>query len=326
MKAHPATGELVPFRFEHVLEEVPELRKFGFLIDTYSFDPIIDSSNIIPDFWVRLALLIEEKYSLYDGFVILHGTDTMSYTASALSFMLKNLEKPVILTGSQLPIGMPRTDGKENFISAVEIAAEKNAGGYAMVPEVCVFFQDKLFRGNRTFKYNAEEFRAFRSPNYPPLAEAGIQIKYNTHAIRYPKEWGQNLEVNTRLGTDVAILKIFPGIEEKTVKALLGIPGLRAVILETYGRGNAPSLDWLLKSLSQAVKQNIIVLNITQCPAGSVSMESYACGARLKEAGVLSGYDMTTEAALTKIMLLTGLYADNKDVKKFLAVSLSGEF
>lgn len=326
MKAHPVTGELVPFRFEHVLEEVPELRKFGFQIDTLSFDPIIDSSNIIPDFWIRLALLIEEKYTLYDGFVILHGTDTMSYTASALSFMLKNPEKPVILTGSQLPIGMPRTDGKENFISAVEIAAQKRDDGHAMVPEVCIFFQEKLFRGNRTFKYNAEEFRAFRSPNYPPLAEAGIQIKYNTHAIKYPKKWGQKLEVCTRLGTDVAILKIFPGIEEKTGKALLNIPGLRAVILETYGRGNAPSLDWLLKSLTDAVAKDIIILNITQCPAGSVSMESYACGARLKEAGVLSGLDMTTEAALTKIMLLTGLHSDNKKVRELLTVSLSGEF
>ena len=326
MKAYPVTGELVPFRFEHVLEEVPELRKFGFRIDTYSFDPIIDSSNIVPEFWVKLALLIEEKYSLYDGFVILHGTDTMGYTASALSFMMENLEKPVILTGSQLPIGMPRTDGKENFISAVEIAAKKNQDGHAMVPEVCIFFQERLFRGNRAFKYNAEEFRAFRSPNYPPLAEAGIHIKYNSHAISYPAVWGKKLKVHTRLGTDVAILKIFPGMEEKVVQAVLHTPGLRAVVLETYGQGNAPSLDWLLDLLAKAVAGDIIILNITQCPAGRVSMDSYACGARLKEVGVISGYDMTTEAALTKIMLLTGLYTSNENVKRFLDIPLSGEF
>ena len=326
MKAHPMTGELVPFRFEHVLEEVPELRKFGFRIDTHSFDPVIDSSDIFPEFWIRLALLIEGQYDKYDGFVVLHGTDTMSYSASALSFMLENLEKPVIFTGSQLPIGLPRTDGKENFISAVEIAAEKDREGHAIVPEVCIFFQDELFRGNRTFKYNAEEFRAFRSPNHPPLAEAGIHIKYNNKYIRYPDTWGKKLRIHTRLGTDIAILKIFPGTEKRVVEAVLGIEGLRAVILETYGQGNAPSVKWLLELLSAAVSKGIIILNITQCPAGSVSMNSYACGARLQEAGVLSGYDMTTEAAVTKIMLLTGLFSDNVRVKYFLSQSLNGEF
>lgn len=326
MKAHPVTGELVPFRFEHVMEEVPELQKFGFTIDTHSFDPVIDSSNIFPDFWVRLATLIRDRYQQYNGFVILHGTDTMSYSASALSFMLEDLEKPVIFTGSQLPIGLPRTDGKENFISAVEIAAETDSHGHAIVPEVCIFFQDELFRGNRTFKYNAEEFRAFRSPNYPPLAEAGIHIKYNYKSIRYPEQWGRPLRIHTRLGTNLAILKIFPGIEQKAVEAILNMEGLRAVVLETYGQGNAPSVKWLLDLLAGAVGKGIIVLNVTQCPAGSVSMESYACGTRLKEAGVLGGHDMTTEAAVTKIMLLTGQYNDNERVKYFLSQSLNGEF
>ncbi|MDD4480173.1 MAG: type I asparaginase [Bacteroidales bacterium] len=326
MKAHPVTGELVPFRFEHVMEEVPELQKFGFTIDTHSFDPVIDSSNIFPDFWVRLATLIRDRYQQYNGFVILHGTDTMSYSASALSFMLEDLEKPVIFTGSQLPIGLPRTDGKENFISAVEIAAETDSLGHAIVPEVCIFFQDELFRSNRTFKYNAEEFRAFRSPNYPPLAEAGIHIKYNYKYIRYPEQWGRPLRIHTRLGTNLAILKIFPGIEQKAVEAILNMEGLRAVVLETYGQGNAPSVKWLLDLLAGAVGKGIIVLNVTQCPAGSVSMESYACGTRLKEAGVLGGHDMTTEAAVTKIMLLTGQYNDNERVKYFLSQSLNGEF
>ncbi len=326
MKAHPVTGELVPFRFEHILDEVPELQKFCFRIDSYSFDPVIDSSDIFPDFWVRLALLIREKYDQYNGFVVLHGTDTMSYSASALSFMLENLEKPVIFTGSQLPIGLPRTDGKENFISAVEIAAGVDNEGHALVPEVCIFFQDQLFRGNRTLKYNAEEFRAFRSPNYPPLADAGIHIKYNRKYIRYPESWGRPLQVHTQVGTDVAVLKIFPGIEKKVVEATLNIPGLRAVILETYGQGNAPSAQWLLDLLSGAVSRGVIILNVTQCPAGSVSMDTYACGMRLKEAGVLSGYDMTTEAAITKIMLLTGQFFDNKKVKELLSQSLNGEF
>ena len=326
MKAHPVTGELVPFRFEHVLEEVPELQKFGYRMDTYSFDPVVDSSDIFPEFWVRLALLIEEKYDKYRGFVILHGTDTMSYTASALSFMLENLEKPVILTGSQLPIGLPRTDGKENFISAVEIAAAVDGEGHALVPEVCIFFQDELFRGNRTFKYNAEEFRAFRSPNFPPLAEAGIHIKYNKKHIRYPERWGKPLRVHTKLGTDVAIIKIFPGIEKRIIQAVLNAPGLRAVILETYGQGNAPSAPWLLEILASAIDSGIIILNITQCPAGSVAMDTYACGIRLKEIGVLSGYDMTTESAIAKIMLLTGQYSENKEVKYFLSQPLNGEF
>ncbi len=326
MKAHPVTGELVPFKFDHILEEVPELQKFGYRIDTLSFEPIVDSSDIQPPFWARLAQLIDKNYKKYQGFVILHGTDTMSYTAAALSFMLENLEKPVILTGSQLPIGLPRTDGKENFISAVEIATATDGDGHPMVPEVCVFFQDELFRGNRTIKYNAEEFRAFRSPNYPPLAEAGIHIKFNKKLIRYPERWGKPLRIHTQLGTDVALLKIYPGIAQKVVDAILNIEGLRAVVLETFGQGNAPSAPWLLESLSQAIQKGIIIYNVTQCPAGTVAMDSYACGARLREIGVLGGESITTESAITKIMLLTGQYTDNKEVEYFLSQPVNGEF
>lgn len=326
MKAHPITGELVPFQFDHVLEEVPELQKFGYTIHSVSFDPIVDSSDVFPEFWVRLARLIEKEYRNYQGFVVLHGTDTMSYSASALSYMLENLEKPVIFTGSQLPIGIPRTDGKENFISAVEIAAAVDGDGHAMVPEVCIFFQNELFRGNRTFKYNAEEFQAFRSPNYPPLADAGIHIKYNRKYIHYPERWGRPLRVHSQWGTDVAVLTIFPGIEPRVVDAILHIPGLRAVVLETYGQGNAPSAPWLLAQLTDAVQRGIILLNVTQCPAGTVAMGSYACGARLQEAGVLSGESLTLESAITKIMLLTGRHADNEEVKYFLTQPLNGDF
>lgn len=325
MKAHPVTGALVPFKFDHVLEEVPELLKFGYVIDTYSFEPLVDSSDVFPEFWIRLAQLIQANYNKYQGFVILHGTDTMSYSASALSYMLEDLEKPVIFTGSQLPIGIPRTDGKENFISAVEIAAATDDEGHPMVPEVCIFFQDQLFRGNRTLKYNAEEFRAFRSPNFPPLAEAGIHIKYNHALIRKPNQWGKPLHLHTQIGTDVAILKIFPGIEPRVVETILSIPNLRAVILETYGQGNAPTKRWLLDLLARAIQNNIIILNVTQCPAGTVIMESYACGRSLRDIGVLSGLDMTTESALTKTMLLTGQYKDNEKVRDLLTKSLNGE-
>lgn len=325
MKQDPETLALKPFNFNQITQEVPELKKFGYVIDTISFDPVIDSSDVVPSFWVALAQMIKDKYNLYDGFVILHGTDTMSYTASALSFMLENLEKPVVLTGSQLPIGMLRTDGKENLISSIEIAAAADESGKPMVPEVCVYFKTMLFRGNRTTKYNAENFRAFRSANYPILADVGIHIKYNPSVISYPKEWGKELKLHTALDTNVAILKIFPGIQPYVVDSILNIKGLRAVILETFGSGNAPTSEWFVGKIKDAVSRGIIVMNVTQCHAGKVNMDAYATGIALKKEGVVGGFDITTESALAKLFYLLGKYSDTEQVKRELVTSLRGE-
>ncbi|MBQ1930245.1 MAG: type I asparaginase [Bacteroidales bacterium] len=325
MKQDTETLALKPFNFNQITEEVPELKKFGYKIDTISFDPVIDSSDVVPSFWVRLVELINENYKKYDGFVVLHGTDTMSYTASVLSFMLEDLEKPVVLTGSQLPIGMLRTDGKENLISSIEIAAAADSNGRPMVPEVCVYFKTMLFRGNRTTKYNAENFRAFRSANYPILADVGIHIKYNPSVISYPNEWGKELKINTALDTNVAILKIFPGIQPYVLDAVLSVKGLRAVILETFGSGNAPTSDWFIERIKKAVNDGLIVMNVTQCHAGKVNMDAYATGIALKKEGVVGGFDITTESALAKLFYLLGKYSDIDDVKRELVSNLRGE-
>lgn len=322
MKHDPESGTLTPFNFGQIQEEVPELKKFGFQLDTISFAPLVDSSDIQPDFWVTLATIIKDSYEQYDGFVVLHGTDTMSYTASALSFMLQNLSKPVILTGSQLPIGMLRTDGKENLISAIEIAAE-DRNGIPLIQEVCIFFQDRLFRGNRTTKHNAEDFNAFRSENYPPLAEAGINLKYYVEQKEVSKH--KELTVFLNLDTNIAILKLFPGIQPQVVDAILSITGIRAVIIETFGSGNAPTASWFIRKIENAVNRGIIILNITQCHAGRVEMELYETGITLKKAGVVSGYDSTIEAATTKLMHLLGTSNDASYIKKMLEKSISGE-
>ena len=324
MKQDPETGALVPFNFEQIKDEVPELKKFKFRIDTISFNPLVDSSDIQPDFWVRLVQLIKENYNSYNGFVILHGTDTMSYTASALSFMLQNLSKPVILTGSQLPIGMLRTDGKENLISAIEIAAATK-NDTPVVQEVCVFFQNLLFRGNRTIKYNAENFNAFRSENFPPLAEAGITIRYNFTELS--KHYSSDkLKVYTELDTNVVTLRLFPGIQPQILDGIFAIKGLKAVVLETFGAGNASTGEWFTSRIKGAVEKGILVLNVTQCPAGRVEMDLYDTGVQLKKAGVCSGYDLTVEAALTKLMYLLGRYDDIDEVKNMLDKPVSGEF
>jgi len=322
MVKDPKSGSLKPFDFEHILKQVPELKDFGFELTTVSFDPLIDSSNLNPEVWVKIADIIKENYEKFGGFVVLHGTDTMSYTASALSFMLDNLDKPVILTGSLLPIGMLRTDGKDNLITAVEIAADyKN--DKAVVPEVCVLFENKLFRGNRTTKHNAEYFNAFYSYNYPDLAKVGINIHYNHAAIRNHTEG--MFGINTNLDTNIAILKIFPGINKQTVDAILNIEGLRAVVMETYGAGNAPTDAWFVDSIRQAIAKGILVYNVTQCPSGSVDMGLYETSVELLEIGVVSGHDITTEAAITKLMFLLGQQLDSDKIKFFLNKSIKGE-
>lgn len=325
MKQDPADLTLRPFDFSQIQEEVPELKKFDVRIDSYTFDPLIDSSDVEPSLWARLAGLIRNRYDDYDGFVILHGTDTMAYSASALSFMLDGLSKPVIFTGSQLPIGVPRTDGKENLISAVEIAAAKDADGHARVPEVTIFFDTKLMRGNRTSKLSSEDFNAFRSVNYPALAEAGISIRYNRQAIRYPDDWSRPLTVRSRLDTRVSILKVHPGITPQVMRIFLCAPEIRAVIIETYGSGNAISKPWFTDIIREAAALGKILLNVTQCTAGSVNMDLYATGKTLKQAGVVSGYDSTTEAALGKLFVLMGCSDDNGWVKGQLEKDLAGE-
>ena len=325
MKEDPTDGTLKPFDLSQIMEEVPELGKFAVRIDSYTFNPLIDSSDVEPSLWVNLAELIHEKYEDYDGFVILHGTDTMAYSASTLSFMLEGLTKPVIFTGSQLPIGVPRTDGKENLISAVEIAAAKDETGHARVPEVCIFFDSKLLRGNRSTKFSAEAFNAFASPNCPPLAEAGINIRYNTDLIRKPIYWDAQLRVQTHLDTRVSILKVHPGMTPQVMRSVVTDPGTRAVIMETYGSGNALSKDWFVDIVKEANDMGKILLNVTQCKSGTVNMNLYATGVTLKNAGVISGLDITTEAALGKLFCLMGRSEDNSRVKALLEKDLCGE-
>ena len=324
MIENPETGALENFNFDHLLRHVPELKRFNYRISSYQFDPPIDSSDMQPQFWAKLVKIINYNYDYFDGFVILHGTDTMAYTASALSFMLENLSKPVILTGSQLPIGTLRTDGKENLITSIEIAAAKNEEGNAMVPEVCIFFENHLMRGNRTTKINAENFNAFRSYNYPPLARVGIHIKYEPHLIR-KADPTKPLKPHYLFDTNVVILTLFPGIQESIVESLLHVKGLKAVVLKTFGSGNAPQKPWFIKLLKEATDRGIIIINITQCSSGAVEMERYETGLHLLQAGVISGYDSTLECALAKLMFLLGHKLSNREIRYRMNTCLVGE-
>jgi L-asparaginase len=323
MVLDPETGSLIPIDFRHISDHVPELKKFGYRLHSISFDPVKDSSNIDPGVWIKIAEIIEEGYSHFDGFVILHGTDTMAYSASALSFMLENLGKPVIFTGSQLPIGLLRTDGKENLITAIEIAAA-NENGSPSVPEVCIYFDNKLTRGNRTTKMSAEHFDAFSSPNYPDLAEVGLHLKYFNNLISY-HSIDQKLTVHKVFDTNVAILKLFPGINRKLVQAIINTEGLRGLIIETFGSGNAPTYQWFLDDLKHFIDEGGIILNVTQCHGGSVEMGLYETSRQMLAAGVVSGKDITSEASVTKLMHLLGRYSSREKVVHALGTSLSGE-
>lgn len=314
------TGSLIPFDFAQIKENVPELSRLDYELAVHSFDPILDSSNMDPLVWAELADLIQLKYELFDGFVILHGSDTMSFTASALSFMLQNLSKPVVLTGSQLPIGEIRTDAKENLITALEIAATKK-GDNAMVPEVCIYFDYQLFRGNRSIKYNSEKFEAFASPNYPILAEAGVNLSFfPNYILPFPTK---PLKVSTNFNTKIGVLKMYPGITESAVKAITESEA-EAIILEAFGSGNTTTAPWFIYCLEQAILKDKIVLDISQCKGGSVQLGIYETSSKLQQIGVVSGYDLTFEAAVTKLMYLLGNFTTAK-VRELLTVPIVGE-
>ena len=324
MVRNAETGALENFDFGHLLEQVPELKRFDCKISTYTFHPPIDSSDMGLEHWARLVHIIDENYALYDGFVVLHGTDTMAYTASALSFMLENLGKPVILTGSQLPIDMLRTDGKENLISAIEIAATRRSDGSPMVPEVCIYFKEKLLRGNRTTKISAEQFNAFRSFNYPELAKAGIHIRYNEAAIRRPDP-SRPMKAHYLVDPNVVVLSLFPGIQQRLVHAVLNIPGLKAVVLRTFGAGNAPQAPWFRDELQDATSRGILLVNITQCQDGAVHMGLYETSLPLIDAGVVCGYDSTPECAIAKLMFLLGHQLPPEELRRMMDSDLAGE-
>lgn len=319
------SGALVPADVDTFKAYIPELFDGELNVDFKAFDDQFDSSDIDPKGWAQIAHMVYDNYEDYDGFVVLHGTDTMSYSASALSFMLEGLNKPVVFTGSQLPIGVLRSDAKENLLTAIEIAAAQDEEGNAIVPEVTVFFESHLFRANRTTKRNAEHFSAFNSYNYPSLAKAGVHIIYKPHLIHYNNPEA-TLKLHTKCDTNVAILKLFPGIQQPIVRSILRTKGLKGVVLETFGAGNAPSAKWLYRELKAAVDKGIIIVNKTQCNTGSVEMGLYAVSLNLMKAGVLSGYDITTEALLTKMMYLLGENSDNPElVKQLLLTNMCGE-
>ncbi|HAE69749.1 MULTISPECIES: asparaginase [Sphingobacterium] len=315
------TGTFVPFDFELIKRNLPDLSRLDYKLTVHSFEPIIDSSNMKPEIWIEMAQIIKDNYANYDGFVILHGSDTMAFTASVLSFMLEGLQKPVILSGSQLPIGEIRTDARENMMTALEIASAKQ-DGISIIQEVCILFDNKLFRGNRSFKYNSAKFEAFRSPNYPVLVEAGIHLKYNTDALL--NNIDKEFILHTKLDNRVAVLKLFPGISAQTIKAVLD-SDVRSIVMETFGSGNTTTDTWFLDLLKEAIEQGKNILNISQCKVGSVELGRYETSQGLKSIGVLNGYDLTFEAAVTKLMYLQGELEDQKEVAYWIEKDIRGE-
>lgn len=324
MGLNPNTGALEPLDFNHLTNRLPEFEALTTGVDVYQFTPPIDSSDMSPLHWGELVRIISSKYNLYDGFVILHGTDTMAYSASALSFMLSNLTKPVVLTGSQLPIGQLRTDGRENLITSIEIASAYREDGTAMVPEVCIYFNGHLMRGNRSTKQTADGFNAFDSFNYPHLCDAGVNITFHEHNILKP-DYKLPMIPNTELDPNVMVISLFPGIQENLLSRIFEDKDVRSIIMRSYGSGNAPQKDWLLKLLKKASMNGVIVVNISQCMAGSVEMGRYDAGYQLKDAGVISGYDSTVEAAVTKLMYLQAKYNNPDSIRKYMNLSIAGE-
>ncbi len=318
------THALKPFDFSHLMENVPKVKMLNYEIDNIQFQPPIDSSDMNLARWQEIARSIADNYYDYDGFVVLHGTDTMAYTASALSFMLDNLQKPVIITGSQLPIGEVRTDGEENLITALQIAAARETDGSPMVQEVAILFEDYLWRGNRATKRSADNFNAFKSSNYPQLAKVGLSINFFRDALMRHQSVG-GLNPQYKLDPSVIAIDLFPGLSEKTLRHMLSTPDIKGVVLRTYGAGNAPTAPWFVDLIKETVERGVVVLNVTQCAYGGVHQSRYLAGDVLAATGVISGYDITFEAAVTKMMFLFGLGLDAKQVKYYLERPLAGE-
>ncbi len=325
MKENPSTHALEPLDFGHLLDNVPKLKMLDYKIDSIQFSEPLDSSAMTPQHWREIAEAIESNYDDYDGFVILHGTDTMAYTASALSFMLRNLDKPVIITGSQLPIGEVRTDGEENLITALQVAAECDENGDPMVREVAILFENSLLRGNRSTKHSADNFNAFQSNNYPKLAKIGLGITYNHDALFHTHQKGSGMKVEYGFDSNVMVIDLFPGLQEELFRYMLKAPGIRGIVMKTFGSGNGPSAKWFIESLQEAVERGIVIVNVTQCGNGCVLPYRYETGRKLREAGVISGHDLTAEAAITKLMHLLAVTDDSSEVKRMMEENICGE-